>query len=60
VVNTSFNIRGQPIVCTPADAYECFMSTGIDALVLGGFLLRKQDQPNAAAAVLAPESLVLD
>jgi len=45
VVNTSFNVRGEPIVCTPADAYRCFMRTHIDALVLYPFMLRKEDQP---------------
>ncbi len=45
LVNTSFNVRGEPIVCTPADAYACFMRTGIDALVLGTCLLEKLDQP---------------
>ncbi len=45
VVNTSFNVRGEPIVCTPADAYRCFMRTDIDALVLGPFLLEKNAQP---------------
>jgi carbamoyltransferase len=45
IVNTSFNVRGEPIVCTPADAYRCFMRTNIDALVLGPFLLEKHDQP---------------
>lgn len=45
VVNTSFNVRGEPIVCTPADAYRCFMRTQIDALVLGGYLLHKAEQP---------------
>jgi carbamoyltransferase len=45
LVNTSFNVRGEPIVCTPADAYACFMRTGIDALVLGTCLLEKADQP---------------
>jgi carbamoyltransferase len=45
LVNTSFNVRGEPIVCTPADAYRCFMRTHIDALVLGPFLLQKADQP---------------
>jgi carbamoyltransferase len=45
LVNTSFNVRGEPIVCTPADAYACFMRTGIDALVLGTCLLQKADQP---------------
>ena len=45
VVNTSFNVRGEPIVCTPADAYQCFMRTHIDHLVLGPFLLNKTEQP---------------
>jgi len=45
VVNTSFNVRGEPIVCTPADAYQCFMRTHIDYLVLGPFLLAKSTQP---------------
>ena len=45
VVNTSFNVRGEPIVCTPEDAYRCFMRTHIDYLVLGSFLLDKTQQP---------------
>ena len=45
LVNTSFNVRGEPIVCTPRDAYVCFMRTHIDALVLGPFLLLKSEQP---------------
>ena len=45
LVNTSFNVRGEPIVCTPADAYQCFMRTHIDYLVLGPFLLDKTKQP---------------
>jgi carbamoyltransferase len=45
VVNTSFNVRGEPIVCIPADAYLCFMRTHIDYLVLGPFLLDKAQQP---------------
>jgi carbamoyltransferase len=45
VVNTSFNVRGEPIVCTPEDAYACFMRTEMDALVLGDFLLVKDGQP---------------
>jgi carbamoyltransferase len=44
VVNTSFNVRGEPIVCTPEDAYRCFMRTHIDFLVLGPFLLGKDGQ----------------
>jgi carbamoyltransferase len=45
LVNTSFNVRGEPIVCTPEDAHRCFMRTHIDALVLGPFLLTKEGQP---------------
>jgi carbamoyltransferase len=45
VVNTSFNVRGEPIVCTPEDAYRCFMRTHIDYLALGPFLLDKTKQP---------------
>ena len=44
LVNTSFNVRGEPIVCTPADAYRCFMRTEMDALVLGNCLVRKEGQ----------------
>jgi carbamoyltransferase len=45
LVNTSFNVRSEPIVCTPAEAYRCFMRTGIDVLVLNKFLLNKKEQP---------------
>jgi carbamoyltransferase len=45
VVNTSFNVRGEPIVCSPEDAYRCFMRTNIDHLVLWPFILDKSDQP---------------
>jgi carbamoyltransferase len=45
IVNTSFNVRGEPIVCTPEDAYRCFMRTEMDYLVLGPFLLDKKAQP---------------
>jgi carbamoyltransferase len=44
IVNTSFNVRGEPIVCTPADAYRCFMRTEMDTLVLENCVLRKADQ----------------
>ncbi len=47
LINTSFNVRSEPIVCTPTDAYRCFMATGIDALVLGEYLLLKEEQPAA-------------
>ncbi|MBI5035853.1 carbamoyltransferase [Candidatus Micrarchaeota archaeon] len=44
VVNTSYNIRGEPLVCTPGDAYACFMRTGMEALAMGSFLMAKEDQ----------------
>ena len=46
IINTSFNIRGEPIVCTLEDAYRCFMCTNMDYLVLGDFVLDKEKQPN--------------
>ncbi len=46
LVNTSFNIRGEPIVCTPEQAYRCMMGTGIDYLVLENFLIQRTDNPN--------------
>ena len=45
LINTSFNVRGEPIVCSPADAYRCFMRTNIDHLVLWPYLLTKTEQP---------------
>jgi len=45
VINTSFNVRGEPIVCTPMDAYKCFMRTEMDYLILGNYILSKTDQP---------------
>jgi len=45
LVNTSFNVRGEPIVCTPEDAFRCFMGTGIEALAIGNCFLRKEAQP---------------
>ncbi len=47
VINTSFNVRGEPIVCTPEQAYRCFMATNMDVLVVEGFVLLKDEQPNA-------------
>jgi carbamoyltransferase len=47
VINTSFNIRGEPIVCTPEHAYRCFMATDMDVLVMGNQLLYKEEQPEA-------------
>jgi carbamoyltransferase len=45
VVNTSFNVRGEPIVCRPEEAYRCFMRTDMDALAIGHFILHKDQQP---------------
>ena len=45
LVNTSFNVRGEPIVCTPDDAYRCFMRTEMDYLVIEDYLLDKKNQP---------------
>jgi carbamoyltransferase len=47
IINTSFNVRGEPIVCTPEQAYRCFMATNMDVLVLERFILMKEEQPNA-------------
>ena len=44
IVNTSFNVRGEPIVCTPKDAFNCFMGTNLDILIIGNYILKKQNQ----------------
>ncbi len=49
IINTSFNVRGEPIVCTPEDAYLCFRRTNMDVLVLGNFFLKKEEQPELGA-----------
>jgi carbamoyltransferase len=51
IVNTSFNVRSEPIVCTPEDAYRCFMRTDMDYLVLENYVLDKLDQPEWKEAV---------
>ena len=51
VINTSFNVRGEPIVNTPADAYRCFLGTNMDALVLENCILRREHQPQAQQTV---------
>lgn len=51
VANTSFNVRGEPIVCTPEDAVRCFMGTEIEVLAAGNCILRKEDQPTGLRAV---------
>jgi carbamoyltransferase len=57
LVNTSFNVRGEPIVCTPDDAYRCFMRTDLDFLVIGNDLFEKADQPplSGTPATFAPD-----
>jgi len=47
LVNTSFNVRGEPIVCTPEDAFRCFMGSEIEVLVIGNCFLKKEDQDPA-------------
>lgn len=60
LVNTSFNVRGEPIVCTPDDAYRCFMATEIDALVMGDLLFEKTDQPVPAETDYWSKQYALD
>ncbi len=60
VVNTSFNVRGEPIVCTPEDAYRCFMRTNLDVLVLENYVLAKQEQVAVAADESWRQEFVLD
>ena len=60
LVNTSFNVRGEPIVCTPGDAYTCFMRTEMDNLVLGNFLLEKNGQPEFKDGVDWKKTFELD
>ena len=60
VINTSFNVRGEPIVCTPEDAYRCFMRTEMDALVLGGCILLKENQPEWKETKKWQKDYVLD
>jgi len=60
VINTSFNVRGEPIVCTPKDAYKCFMGTNMDYLILGSFLLAKKDQSKEKSQNLHKKEFYLD
>jgi carbamoyltransferase len=60
LVNTSFNVRGEPIVCSAADAYRCFMRTEMDALVIGNTLLLKSEQPAWQESERWQESFALD
>ncbi len=60
VINTSFNVRGEPIVCNPEDAYKCFMRTEMDYLVLNNYILKKEDQPNWSEKDHWKDEFVLD
>ena len=59
VINTSFNVRSEPIVCTPEDAFRCFMGTELDLLVVGNSVLRKEDQ-NPALKIVYKDKFELD
>jgi carbamoyltransferase len=57
LVNTSFNVRGEPVVCSPEDAYRCFVNTEMDHLVMESFLLEREKQPaNLVARRVAPQA----
>lgn len=60
IVNTSFNVRGEPIVCTPEDAYRCFMRTGMDYMLMENFLLDKKEQPKLISDTDWRSEFVLD
>jgi carbamoyltransferase len=60
LVNTSFNVRGEPIVCTLAEAYACFMRTEMDVLVLGTYILKREDQPEFQEQMDWREAIPLD
>jgi len=60
IVNTSFNVRGEPIICTPEDAYRCFMRTEMDYLVVGNFVFDKKLQPAWAENDNWKEEFTLD
>ncbi len=60
IVNTSFNVRGEPIVCTPEDAYRCFMRTEMDILVLENQVLYKEEQPKIEKDEIWKDEFELD
>lgn len=60
LINTSFNVRGEPIVCTPVDAYRCFMGTGMDVLVVGSFYMAKEEQPETEEIKAWKKTLIRD
>ncbi len=60
IINTSFNVRGEPLVCSPEDAFKCFMRTEMDYLIMGSFLLNKQEQEPIEKDTLWQEVFELD
>jgi carbamoyltransferase len=60
VINTSFNVRGEPIVCTPLDAYKCFMSSDMDYVVIGNVCFSKKDQPETLRSQFTQQAHALD
>lgn len=60
LINTSFNVRGEPIVCTPTDAFKCFMRTDMDYLIMGSFLLDKKQMTNVSRVYMGDEKMSLD
>ena len=60
IINTSFNVRGEPIVCSPEDAYRCFMRSDMDVLVIENYVLLKADQPVRAEDESWKKEFVLD
>ena len=60
IINTSFNVRGEPIVCSPIDAYKCFMRTHIDYLILNNCILSKKGQPEFIDDIDWKEKFKLD
>jgi carbamoyltransferase len=60
IINTSFNVRGEPLVCSPEDAFRCFMRTGMDYLVLGKFLLDKKEQARSGEDTNWKKEFILD
>jgi carbamoyltransferase len=60
IVNTSFNVRGEPIVCTPEDSYRCFMRTEMDVLVIDDFILYKNEQPEFKDKINWQQEFTLD
>jgi len=60
LINTSFNVRGEPIVASPQDAFRCFLRTEMDVLVIGNYLLRKEQQPVEQIKTARQEVFELD